>query len=272
MADSILTQTKKLLGIAPEYDAFDLDIQIHINSAFAELTQIGAAPLDGFVITGPDETWQDLYNDEKQLEMIRTFVYLRVRLLFDPPATSFAIEAMERQLDMLTFRLNILEFIFNPDVLVNPETDISETNFKILQDQINAESATRESTDADILALINSTGGGTTALVGEWQLSLTPGAPIKKQQLSCDTGTFGTATSLFFKKVDLTNADMTPVIQLATVIYAQLKSDSTNWIRYSVDGAMIDHGDYVEVPVLYVTSAGEVPTPQWQTVRAVFIR
>jgi hypothetical protein len=119
MADSILTEIKQLLGLDAEYVDFDLDVKIHINSAFAELAQIGAAPPEGFTIADKEAIWQDLYGDEKQLEMIKTIVYFTVKLAFDPPNTSFAIKAIQDQLEKLSFRLNVLEVIFNP--IVEPD-------------------------------------------------------------------------------------------------------------------------------------------------------
>lgn len=122
MGDSILNEIKKLLGLDEAYEAFDLDVKIHINSAFSALTQIGATPPEGFVIVDKTTTWQELYNDIAVLEMIKTFVYLKVRLVFDPPSTSFVISAIEKQIEELSYRLRVLEHIFNPVV----ESNIAE--------------------------------------------------------------------------------------------------------------------------------------------------
>lgn len=115
MDDSILNSIKKLLGFEADYDAFDVDIQLHINTAFSILHQIGASPIEGFVITGETEKWSDFIRNAMHVEMVKTFVYLKVRLVFDPPQTSFAIKAIEDQIRELEFRLNCLELEFNPN-------------------------------------------------------------------------------------------------------------------------------------------------------------
>jgi hypothetical protein len=108
MADSILDTMKKTLNIDPSDDAFDTDIMIHINSVFLSLNQLGVGPIDGFAITGSEETWEQyLGTTDKNLSAVKSYMYLRVRLLFDPPATSFAITSYEKQIDMFEFRLNV---------------------------------------------------------------------------------------------------------------------------------------------------------------------
>lgn len=114
MTDSILNSIKKLLGFEPDYTAFDTDIQIHINTVFSVLHNIGASPVEGFFITGPEETWSDFLEERMHVEMVKTYMYLRVRLLFDPPATSFALDAFKKQIDEFEWRLNTLELSFNP--------------------------------------------------------------------------------------------------------------------------------------------------------------
>lgn len=105
MVESILVSTKKLLGIDKDYDAFDTDIIISINTILNVLYQLGVSE-NPYVITGSSETWFDYLGDRKDLEMIKSFVYLRVKLLFDPPATGVLHEAMERQASELEWRLN----------------------------------------------------------------------------------------------------------------------------------------------------------------------
>lgn len=107
MIDSILNSIKKVLGIEEEYTAFDTDILMHINTVFSTLQQLGVGPTDGFVITGPDEKWTDFLEGKKHIASVKTYVYLRVRLLFDPPTTSFAIESLSKQMDQLEWRLNV---------------------------------------------------------------------------------------------------------------------------------------------------------------------
>ena len=112
--DSILGSVKKVLGIDASYTAFDVDIIMHINMAFSVLHNIGAAPVDGFSIEDDAALWNDFLEDRKNLDMVKTFIYLKVRLVFDPPATSFVIAAMEKQLAELEWRLSTMELVFNP--------------------------------------------------------------------------------------------------------------------------------------------------------------
>jgi hypothetical protein len=106
---SILKSTKKVLGIADEYKAFDLDIITHINSAFSTLTQLGVGPANGFMIDDESEVWTDFVEDDTdfQWNAIRSYIFLRVRHLFDPPQTSFLIAAAEKQIEELEWRLNV---------------------------------------------------------------------------------------------------------------------------------------------------------------------
>lgn len=106
---SILTSIKKLLGIDEEYNHFDADIIIHINSVLFILTQIGVGPSEGFVITGEDETWEDFMPEEKlvKVQSIKTYIYLKVRLIFDPPTSTTAMTAMKDLIAELEWRLNI---------------------------------------------------------------------------------------------------------------------------------------------------------------------
>ena len=100
----ILEAIKKMLGLDKDYDAFDVDIIIDINSALMVLNQLGVGQI-GFKITGYDETWEDFAGDTTDLEGIKTFVYLKTKLLFDPPNNSFVISAIEKQLDELSWRM-----------------------------------------------------------------------------------------------------------------------------------------------------------------------
>lgn len=106
METSILISTKKILGISEEYTVFDLDIITHINSAFSTLTQLGVGPVDGFMIEDETAVWTDFIADDIQYNAVKTYVFLRVRLLFDPPATSYLISAFNDQIKELEWRLN----------------------------------------------------------------------------------------------------------------------------------------------------------------------
>lgn len=106
--DSILTSIKKLLGIAQECTDFDMDLVIHINSVLMILTQLGVGPEKGFTIVDSRDLWKDfLENDLSKLEAVRTFVYLKVRLIFDPPSNSAVIESINRTISELEWRLNV---------------------------------------------------------------------------------------------------------------------------------------------------------------------
>lgn len=107
MENSILISTKKILGLAEDYTAFDLDIITHINTAFSTLTQLGVGPVEGFMIEDERAEWDDYLNDDNQLNSVRSYVFLRVRQLFDPPTTSYLIDAMEKQIEQLEWRLNV---------------------------------------------------------------------------------------------------------------------------------------------------------------------
>ena len=105
--DSILTSIKKLLGIDAEYDHFDADIIMHINSVFMILTQLGVGPEEGFTIMDEDAVWSDFIQDKKDIESVKSYMYLKVRLLFDPPLSSAAMESMNRMVNEFEWRLYI---------------------------------------------------------------------------------------------------------------------------------------------------------------------
>lgn len=107
MADSILTDTKKVLGMDESYTAFDQDIIMHINSVFAILTQLGIGPDAGFMITDSTTTWDAFIGTDIRLNLVKSYVYLRVRLMFDPPTTSYLIESMKTQVREYEWRLNV---------------------------------------------------------------------------------------------------------------------------------------------------------------------
>lgn len=104
---SILDSTKKILGLASDYTAFDPDIITHINSTFFTLNQLGIGPLDGYMIEGSEEKWSDYLGANINLNSVRTYMYAKVRMLFDPPTTSFAIAALEKVISEQEWRLNV---------------------------------------------------------------------------------------------------------------------------------------------------------------------
>lgn len=104
MTQSILLTIKKMLGIAEEYHAFDLDIITHINSVFLFLYQFGIGPETPYQITDEDQTWSEFQTD---IPGIPTYIYLRVRLLFDPPTNSFLVDSMKEQIKEFEWRFDM---------------------------------------------------------------------------------------------------------------------------------------------------------------------
>lgn len=105
--DSILTTIKKMLGIDSDDTNFDTDIIININSAIMVLDQLGVGVSTGFIVTDSSETWGDLLDDELNLEAVKTYIYLKVRLVFDPPTVNAVLDSMDRQITQLEWRLNV---------------------------------------------------------------------------------------------------------------------------------------------------------------------
>lgn len=103
---SILDDTKKVLGLEAEYKAFDLDIIMHINSVLATLEQIGVGPFGGFSIKDSSAQWETYLGNQPMWNSVKTYVYLRVRLLFDPPSTSYLITAYKEQAQEIEWRLS----------------------------------------------------------------------------------------------------------------------------------------------------------------------
>ena len=118
MADSILDDIKKLLGIEPEYTQFDQDVILHINSVFALIHQLGAGPQDQvFFIQDKTNTWDEFIADKTAINMVKSYIYAKVRLMFDPPQTSFGITALEKVAAEFESRLNYLENLFIQTVI-----------------------------------------------------------------------------------------------------------------------------------------------------------
>lgn len=107
--ESILTSIKKLLGIEKEYDHFDSDIIMHINTVLGDLTQLGVGPSEGFQIEDETSTWNDFVTTDSQTRLngIKSYIHLRVRLLFDPPSSASVLTSYERQIEKLEWRLNV---------------------------------------------------------------------------------------------------------------------------------------------------------------------
>lgn len=107
MTASILDSVKKVLGMDPSYTAFDPDVIMHINTMLSVLNQLGIGPDAGFMIEDNTATWDAFLSTDSRLNLVKTYVYLRVRLLFDPPTTSFVIDAMAKQIAELEWRINV---------------------------------------------------------------------------------------------------------------------------------------------------------------------
>lgn len=105
--ESILTSIKKLLGIYEADTSFDVDIIMHINTVIMILRQMGIGPSEGFTVYDSNDTWDDYLSDSSLIESVKTYVALKVRLIFDPPASSAIIEAMNRTISELEWRLNV---------------------------------------------------------------------------------------------------------------------------------------------------------------------
>lgn len=105
--ESILTSIKKLLGISEEDTNFDTDIIIHINSALMILNQLGVGPSDGFSIEDASAEWSDFVYDTSQIESVKTYVYMKVKLIFDPPLSSSVMESMKQIISELEWRLQV---------------------------------------------------------------------------------------------------------------------------------------------------------------------
>ena len=104
--DSILDTIKKLLGPGQEQTHFDKYIILHINTAIMTLTDIGVGPKEGFSITSSAEVWSDFIEDIKKFEAVKTYIYLKVKLAFDPPLSSSVIEIYNKQINEIEWRLN----------------------------------------------------------------------------------------------------------------------------------------------------------------------
>lgn len=105
MNDSILNSVKLQLGILPEYTVFDQQLILAINTAFSILHQLGVGPKDGYAIEDESNRWDEVVT-KQSLNMVKSYVFLKVKLLFDPPATSFVLDAYNKQLAEMEWRIN----------------------------------------------------------------------------------------------------------------------------------------------------------------------
>lgn len=104
---SILYTIKKMIGPSYDEDSFDTDIIIHINSCFTTLRQLGVGPKDGYRIDGSDNVWSEFITDTQMLDSVKTYIYLKVKMVFDPPLNASLIESFNTQIKELEWRLNV---------------------------------------------------------------------------------------------------------------------------------------------------------------------
>ena len=107
MQDSILMTIRKLVCGNPYADHFDTDLLVHINACFSILNQLGVGPENGFVVTDETQSWSSYVTDNYILNMVKTYVTLKVKKIFDPPLTSSVLEAMDKEISQLEWRLNV---------------------------------------------------------------------------------------------------------------------------------------------------------------------
>jgi hypothetical protein len=106
--ESILNSIKKLLGISENDTAFDVDLIIHINSVFSILAQLGATSKENYKISSSSDTWSDYIGDFEDLELLKSYMYLRVKIIFDPPQSSFVMESYKKIIDELEWRITTI--------------------------------------------------------------------------------------------------------------------------------------------------------------------
>lgn len=106
--ESILTSIKKLLGISEDYDHFDSDLIMHINTVFTTLTQLGVGPNEGFSIEDESAKWEDFLPDERMIHSVKSYMFMKVKLMFDPPLSTGVIECIKEQIKELEWRLQVI--------------------------------------------------------------------------------------------------------------------------------------------------------------------
>ncbi len=106
--ESILVSIKKMLGIDESYTCFDVDILMHINSAFTVLTQLGVGPAEGYAIKDANDTWDAFLPVKPLQEFVKSYVFLKVKLIFDPPTSSAVLESYKNSVSELEWRIQVL--------------------------------------------------------------------------------------------------------------------------------------------------------------------
>lgn len=121
--ESILTETKKALGIAEDVTVFDSDVRMHINSAMGTLNQLGIGPEGGFEVVDTEQVWADLLLTNLKLNPVKSYVFLRVKMIFDPPANSWTNTAYKDQIQELEWRINAVREDAIPSPVPTPDED-----------------------------------------------------------------------------------------------------------------------------------------------------
>lgn len=132
--DSILTSIKKLLGISEDVDNFDTDIIIHINSVLMILNQLGVGPAEGFSISDKTAKWIDFIPNDSSIEAVKSYVYLKVRLMFDPPTSSAAIESINKLIAEYEWRINVMA---ETGAIVNNEIEDLKDDVNSLETRVD---------------------------------------------------------------------------------------------------------------------------------------
>lgn len=108
MADSIFSSVKKVVGLLGDDDSFDEDILLHINSVVSTLRQLGLSIPADFYVRDDVQTWQNLLGEFRDLDLVKSYMTMKVRLMFDPPASSFGLKSMEEMVKEYEWRINVL--------------------------------------------------------------------------------------------------------------------------------------------------------------------
>lgn len=130
MENSILTSTKKMLNISSTYTDFDLDIITHINSTFSIVGQLGVGPINGIMISDSTLGWTDLAMPNDQLNLLKSYVFLKVRMLFDPPTSGFLLDALKQQITEYEYRLSYLREVLQPIPTAKEDSYANEIGYQ----------------------------------------------------------------------------------------------------------------------------------------------
>lgn len=114
--ESVLDSIKQVLGLEASYTPFDVDVIMHINAAFSILNQLGVGQEDTFSIADSDALWSQFLVPTDQLNLVKSYISLKVKFLFDPPTTSYLITAMKEQIEQFEWRLNMMREVLQPPV------------------------------------------------------------------------------------------------------------------------------------------------------------